>query len=140
MAERRLLARMMRSREITERVRKSVGGLFHSEIDQALAAGLYAYYDDGNPPDEGLFIQQIEDPLLQKRAVELSMISMSPQAEEQEISDCIHQVIRHSKSSMISELEEKRKQAEQSGRYSEAAQILSQIIDMKKQLDTNFAE
>ncbi|RYL90411.1 DNA primase [Sporolactobacillus sp. Y61] len=140
MAERRLLARMMRSREITERVRKSVGGLFHSEIDQALAAGLYAYYDDGNPPDEGLFIQQIEDPLLQKRAVELSMISMSPQAEEQEISDCIHQVIRHSKSSMISELEEKRKQAEQSGRYSEAAQILSRIIDMKKQLDTNFAE
>lgn len=140
MAERRLLAHMMRSREIADRVRQSVGGSFSIEVHQALAAYLYAYYEEGNPPDEGLFIQRIEDPRIQQKAAELSMIPIGPQAEDKEIADCIHQVIRHAKSLMISDIEEERKQAEQSGDYKTAARLLSEIIDKKKQLKTNHAE
>ncbi|RYL91589.1 DNA primase [Sporolactobacillus sp. THM7-4] len=135
MAERRLLARMMRSREITEHVQETLGGSFTFELHQALAAYLYAYYEEGNSPDEGRFIQRLEDPVLQQKAVELSMIPMSEQPEEREIEDCIHQVIKHSKAAMITDKEEERKKAEQSGHYERAAQLVSEIIGIKKQLD-----
>lgn len=140
MAERRLLARMMRSRKVTEHVRDMLGGTFAIELHQALAAYLYAYYEEGNPPDEGLFIQRLEDPGLQQKAVELSMIPMSDQAEEREIEDCIHQVIKHSKAAVIADKEEERKQAEQSGHYQLAAQLVSEIIGIKKQLNAHNAE
>lgn len=140
MAERMLLAYMMRSREIADRVREMVGGSFSLNIHQALAAYLYGYYEDGNPPDEGLFIQRIEDPRLQQKAAELSMISMNRQAEEKEIEDCIHQVVKHARESMIAGIVAERKKAEQSGDYNKAAQLLSEIIDTKKQLDTKNAK
>lgn len=140
MAERRLLARMMRSREITDHVRDTLGGNFAIELHQALAAHLYAYYEEGNPPDEGLFVQRLEDPGLQQKAVELSLIPMSAQAEEREIEDCIHQVIKHSKAAMIADKEEERKQAEQSGHYEQAAQLVSEIIGIRKQLNAHKVE
>ncbi|WP_332237820.1 DNA primase [Sporolactobacillus sp. KGMB 08714] len=140
MAERRLLARMMRSGKVTEYVREKVGGTFAVDVHQALAAHLYAYYEGGNPPDEGLFIQRLEDPGLQQKAVELSMIPISDQAEEREIEDCIDQVIRHSKAAVIADKEEERKRAEQSGHYQLAAQLVSEIIGIKKQLNTHNAE
>ncbi|WP_193437423.1 DNA primase [Sporolactobacillus pectinivorans] len=136
MAERRLLAHMMRSREIADRVREEVGGDFSLKIHQALAAYLYGYYEEGNPPDEGLFIQRIEDPRLQQKAAELSMIPMNRQAEEQEIEDCIHQVVKHAGASMIADMVAERKQAEQSGDFEKAARLLSEIIDREKQLNT----
>ncbi|RYM05321.1 DNA primase [Sporolactobacillus sp. THM7-7] len=135
MAERRLLARMMKSRDIAERVQQALGGTFSSELHQALAAYLYAYYEEDNPPDEARFIQRLVDPQLQQKAVELSMMPMSEQADEREIEDCIHQVIKHSKAAMIADKEEERKRAEQSGQYERAAQLVSEIIGIKKQLE-----
>jgi DNA primase, catalytic core len=134
-AERTLLARMMRSREITDRVRETIGGAFTVAVYQALAACLYGFYEEGNPPDEGLFIQQIEDPVLQKKAAELSMIPMSRQAGEREIEDCINQILRHAHTAAISELEAARKKAEQQGDVTKAAQLLSETINKKKRLD-----
>ncbi len=134
MAERRLLARMMRSREVSDRVRDSLGGSFTSEIHQALAAYLYAYYEQGNPPDEGLFLQKLDDPALQRKVTELSLMPMSDQVDEQEIGDCINQVIKHAKASLIAEKERQRKEAEQGGNYEQAARLLSEIIDAKKRL------
>ncbi|MCO7126323.1 DNA primase [Sporolactobacillus shoreicorticis] len=134
MAERRLLARMMRSREISDQVQDKVGGSFSNDIHQALAAYLYAYYAQGNPPDEGLFLQKLEDPALQRKATELSLMPMSEQADEKEIEDCMRQVIRRSQSSLIADREEQRKKAEQSGDYELAARLLSEMISVKKQL------
>lgn len=134
MAERKLLARMMRSREISDRVQDTLGGSFTIDVHQALAAYLYAYYAQGNPPDEGLFIQKLEDPALQRKVSELSMMPMSEQVDDKEIEDCLHQVIRQSKSSMIADKEEERKKAEQSGDYGRSARLLSEIISIKKQL------
>lgn len=134
MAERRLLARMMRSREISDQVRDTLGGSFTIDVHQALAAYLYAYYAQGNPPDEGLFLQKLEDPALQRKVTELSLMPMSDQADDGEIEDCVQQVIRHSKSSLIADKEEQRKKAEQSGNYELSAQLLSEIISVKKQL------
>jgi DNA primase len=134
MAERRLLARMMRSREISDQVRDTLGGSFTIDVHQALAAYLYAYYAQGNPPDEGLFLQKLEDPALQRKVTELSLMPMSDQVDDGEIEDCVKQVIRHSKSSLIADKEEQRKKAEQSGNYELSAQLLSEIISVKKQL------
>ncbi|MCO7175694.1 DNA primase [Sporolactobacillus kofuensis] len=134
MAERRLLARMIRSREISDHVQDTLGGSFTIDVHQALAAYLYAYYAQGNPPDEGLFIQKLEDPGLQRKVSELSMMPLSEEVDEQEIEDCMRQVIRHSKSSMIADKEDERKKAEQSGDYQRSARLLSEIINIKKQL------
>lgn len=134
-AERTLLARMMRSREITDRVRETVGGAFTVGDYQALAADLYGFYEEGNPPDEGLFIQQVEDPGLQKKAAELSLIPMSRQPGEKEIEDCINQILGHAQAAEISDLETARKKAEQQGDVAKAAQLLSETINRKKQLN-----
>ncbi|MCL1630404.1 DNA primase [Sporolactobacillus sp. CPB3-1] len=134
MAERKLLARMMRSREISDRIRDTIGGSFTIDVHQALSAYLYAYYEQGNPPDEGLFLQKLDDPVLQRKVTELSLMPMSSQVNDQEIEDCMKQVIRHAKSALIADKEEQRKQAEQSGNYELAAQMLSEIISAKKQL------
>ncbi|MCQ2008432.1 DNA primase [Sporolactobacillus sp. STSJ-5] len=140
MAERRLLARMMRSREISDQVQDTIGGSFTNDIHQALAAYLYAYYAQGNPPDEGLFLQKLEDPALQRKVTELSLMPMSDQVDEREIEDCIRQVIRHSKSSLVADKEEQRKKAEQSGNYELAARLLSEMISVKKKLGHYQAE
>lgn len=134
MAERRLLAHMMRSREITEQVQEAIGGSFNIDLHQALAAHLYAFYSEGNVPDEGLFIQSLKDTELQERAAELALMPVNAKAEEREIEDYIEQVIRHSKASMIEEKERERKQAEQSSNVELAARLLSEIISIKKQL------
>lgn len=140
MAERRLLARMMRSREVAEQVRETVGGNFSLDLHQALAAYLYAYYEEAHSPDEGLFIQGIKDLDLQRKAAELSLMPMSDQPEQQEIEDCIHQVMKHTKASMIAIKEEERKNAEQSGHFDEAAHFLSEIIEIKKALNGKRAD
>ncbi|MCE7700168.1 MAG: DNA primase [Methanobacterium paludis] len=136
-AERTLLARMMRSREITDRVRETVGGAFTVGVYQALAACLYGFYEEGNPSDEDLFIQRIEDSGLQKKAAELSMIPMSRQAGEKEIEDCINQILRHAHAAAISDLVAARKKAEQQGDVTKAAQLLSETINKKKRLNAN---
>ncbi|MFT8317533.1 MAG: DNA primase [Sporolactobacillus sp.] len=140
MAERRLLARMMRSREVAERVRETVGGNFSLDLHQALAAYLYAYYEEGHSPDEGLFIQGIKDLDLQRKAAELSLMVMSDQPEEEEIEDCIHQVLKQSKASLVTIKEEERKNAEQSGHFDQAARLLSETIEIKKALNHRRAD
>lgn len=135
MAERRLLARMMRSREISDRVQEALGGSFSVDAHQALAAHLYAFYESGNSPDEGLFICRLKDPKLQKVATGLSMMPLNEPPDEKEIEDCIRQVVRHSQAALIAGKEEERKKAEQSGDYTLAARLVSEIIGIKKQLN-----
>lgn len=134
MAERMLLAQMMRSREVTARVQEAIGGNFSVDVHQALAAFLYAFYEEGHEPDEGLFIQGLEDISLQRIAAQISLMPVSPQIDEQEIGDCVSQVLKHSEVLMIEEKERERKQAEESGRFELSAMLLSEIIEMKKAL------
>jgi DNA primase len=138
-AERLLLAHMMSSREIADRVRDEIGGAFSVPVHQVLAAYLYAFYEEGHPPDEGLFIQRIDDPRLQQKAVELSLIPLDRRAEDREIDDCIRQIVRHARAAVISDLEEERKEAERSGDNQRAAQLLSEMIEKKKQLNSESA-
>ncbi|MFT8392065.1 MAG: DNA primase [Sporolactobacillus sp.] len=135
MAERLLLAQMMRSSEVSARVQERIGGSFSVDVHQALAARLYAFYGEGNAPDEGLFIQCIDDLDLQKKAAEISLMPVSPQADSQEIDDCIDRVVKHSKVSVIEEKEKERRRAEEGGHVELAAQLLSEVIAMKKALD-----
>ncbi|MFT8871013.1 MAG: DNA primase [Sporolactobacillus sp.] len=134
-AERKLLARMMRDRSVSERVQQAIGGNFFNDLHQALAAYLYVYYAEGNPPDETLFIQTITDRDLQKCAVGISLMASSAEDEEREINDCLQQIHKHAQDKLIAEKDEKRRLAEQSGQAEEAARLLAEAIQLRKGLN-----
>ncbi|MBM7645788.1 DNA primase [Scopulibacillus daqui] len=133
-AERQLIAHMMRSAEITELVKEKIGGSFNIDIHQALAAHLYGFYEDGAPPDISLFIQRLNDPELQNAATDLAMMQINESASDKEIQDYIDQVIKHGKAEAIKVKEEQRRKAEQNQNVELAANLLAEIISMKKEI------
>ncbi|MFC7393318.1 DNA primase [Scopulibacillus cellulosilyticus] len=133
-AERQLLAHMMKDAEIAELVRDQIGGSFNIDIHQAIAAHLYGFYEDGTPPDISLFVQRLNDPELQNAASDIAMMQVNESASEKEIQDYIDQVKKHGKAEAIKEKEEERKKAEQNHDVDLAANLLAEIISMKKEL------
>ncbi len=133
-AERHLLAHMFRDADLSFQVQSTLGGAFNSEIHQALAAYLYGYYSEGKDSSISAFIQQLRDPELQKTATEIAMIEVDEQVSPKVIEDYIQQVMRHSHSRAIEEKEAEKKQAEQNHDDVLAAQLLAEIISMKKEM------
>ncbi|TCP32356.1 DNA primase [Scopulibacillus darangshiensis] len=134
MAERQLLAHMMRDVDIAERVQDAIGGFFNIDIHQALAAHLYAFYSEGKRADISAFIQRLSDPELQKTASDIAMMQVNERASEKEIDDYIQQVIKQSHTALIEEKEDERKKAEQNHDDDLAARLLAEIISMKKEM------
>lgn len=133
-AERHLLAHMFRDAELSFHVQSTIGGAFNLELHQALAAHLYGYYSEGKESSISAFIQQLQDPELQKTATEIAMIEVDEQVSSQVIEDYIKQVMRHSYSQAIEEKEAEKKKAEQNHDDVLAAQLLAEIISMKKEM------
>lgn len=130
-AERFLLAHMLKSIEITEKVEKTVGGNFNIEEYSAIAAYLYAYYKNGNSPSESNFMQTIDDTKLLKIISELAMMEINTEVTDQEINDYIHKVLEYPKLQEIQLKEKEKLQAEREKDVVRAAQIAKQIIEMK---------
>jgi DNA primase len=130
-AERFLLAHMLKSIEITERVEETVGGNFNIEEYSAIAAYLYAYYKDGNSPDISHLMQTINDTKLLKIISELAMIEINTEVTDQEINDYIHKVLEYPKLQEIQLKEKEKLQAEREKDVVQAARIAKQIIEMK---------
>jgi DNA primase len=129
-----LIAHMMKSRSVTEWVKNHLGADFHSETYAALAAYLYAYYDQGNPEDAGRFISTLNDMSLASRASELAMLELPDEISEEALMD----YVRHIRIvPLLKEIEEKEKMVEQLSRADEpvkAAQLSLEILQLRKQL------
>lgn len=133
-AERHLLAHMFRDESIADQVQSTIGGAFSSEVNQALAAHLYGYFAEGKAADISAFIQQLQDSELQKAASDIAMMQVNEQVSTNEIEDYIQQVTKYFRSQVIEDKEIEKKKAEQNHDDVLAAQLLAEIILMKKEM------
>jgi DNA primase len=133
-AERHLLAHMMNSVEITEKVQEEIGGSFTVEEYNAIAAYLYAFYSEGNKPDISHFMQRLTDQKLIRAASGIAMLSVNEDVTQQELSDYIKQVLLYPKRLQVGEKEKQKQEAERREDFVSAASIEQEIQDIKKEI------
>jgi DNA primase len=135
MAERQLIANMMRDPNIAERVRDRIGGEFTEDVHQAIVAHLYAFYEEGFDGDVGAFIQRLTDNELRRTATELAMIQTDEEPDDQVIEDYMVQIIKRRQELKIEQKLKLKNEAEKRQDIETAAQLLAEIIEMRKALN-----
>lgn len=134
-AERNLIAHMMRDPAIAERVRDRIGGEFTEELHQAIVAHLYAFYEEGFDGEVGAFIQRLTDPELRRMATELAMIQTDDEPDDQVIEDYMVQIIQRKQELEIEKKLKLKNEAEKRQDIETAAHLLAEIIEMRKALN-----
>ncbi|WP_342394363.1 DNA primase [Salipaludibacillus daqingensis] len=136
-AERELIALMLQSRQIAEQVQIEIGGGFHYDNYQAIAALIYSYYGEGYEPDPSHFIEWVDDKELRRKATELAMKKVNLDFSEQVLHDYLKQIRQFPKKKEIEQLKIEQKQAEEASDFEEAARIANAVLqlslDLKKQ-------
>jgi DNA primase len=131
-AERQLLSWMLQDKETALLVQQRLGDRFHVEDHAAIAAYLYAYYAEGNEPDISRFVTVLQDDRLERAASAIALIEV-PYG-ERELEDFLRTIERASESKDILERKnEEMHRADRAGDKMLAAQILIEIIALKKQ-------
>ncbi|SMP04847.1 DNA primase [Laceyella tengchongensis] len=133
MSERHLIAHMMRSGKVTEWAKEKIGAEFHTEIYTALAAYIYAYYEQGYPEDVSRFIQSLPDDSLKSKASELQMIELPDHPSETELNDHLKNIKTVPILEQIMEKEQQIKTLAESDPI-QAAQISVEIMKLKAKL------
>ncbi|MFC0188150.1 DNA primase [Fictibacillus aquaticus] len=133
-AERMLLAYMLKSAEYAQRIQEELEEGFNLEEHQALAAYLYAFYEEGHAPDIGLFVQRVHDEKLRKIVTELAMLTISDEMSDQAFYDYIKRVSSYPLHVKVQEMESRRKEAERQQDWAGAARIAVEILELKKLL------
>ncbi|EPR30097.1 MULTISPECIES: DNA primase [Geobacillus] len=135
-AERLLLAHMMRSRDVAFIVQEQVGGRFNIEEHRALAAYIYAFYEEGHEADPSALMSRLPGEL-RTLASELSLLLVADDVSERELADCIRHVLNHPKWLMLKEKEQEKTEAERRKDFLTAARIAKEMIEMKKMLSSS---
>lgn len=131
-AERYLIAYMLRSRDIAEKIQDQLQAEFNIEEHRAIVTYLYAFYEEGYEPDISTLLTRIHDESLKRIVTDIAMMSIEEEVTESVLSDYVKQVLNHKKMSMIKEKESEQLEAERSKDYLKAATIANEIIQMKK--------
>lgn len=133
-AERELIALMLQSRQVAEQVQKELGGDFHYDDYQAIAALIYSFYGEGFEPNPSHFIERIDDSQLRKKATELAMKKVNSDLSEQVLNDYLKQIRQFPKRKEIEQLKIKQKQAEEASDFNEAAKIAKLVLKLNLEL------
>jgi len=134
-AERRLIAHMLKSRELAIKVQEKMDGhMFNIDDHQAIYAYLLAFYEEGNEPDLSTFLTFINDSHLRNLTAEIGMLQMNEEISEKEFADYIYHVLKNQKMLRIKEKEEEKKEAERQKDHIRAAAIAMEIIQLRKSL------
>ncbi|MEV2284606.1 DNA primase [Paenibacillus larvae] len=133
-AERQLLAIMMHDPEVCRYVQEQVGDEFNVEDHAVLAAYLYAYYSQYAEPNLGRYMAMLEDTNLENLASSIALIGAKHGLNDKVIDDYIREIKKYPRQQEIKQKKEEMRQAELSGDPLRAAQILSEIIALEKQL------
>lgn len=133
-AERMLLAHMLRSEDITIKVKEQIGCSFNIDVHNAIALFVYGYFEEGNTPDVGAILQRMEDEQLRRIVSELAMLNININISDEELSDYIKQVLNYPKWLKIKDIETEKLEALKQQDIITAAQLAKKIIEMKKQL------
>lgn len=136
LAERRLLAYMLKNEEITSKVFGLLGDNgFNIMEHQQLMMYLLAFYDEGNVPEASSFIHFLNDDTLKRLVAELEMMSINEEPSTLEINDYVKQVLNYPKVLKIKEMTLKQKEAEKLGDFKKAAEIGMDIIKFRKTIN-----
>ncbi len=135
-AERLLIAHMLRDKDITYKVHDALQGDFNIEEHRAIVLYLYAYYEEGNDPDIGTFIQRLNNEKLKSVVTEIAMQSINEEVSELELTDYIKQVLKHQKLSMIKEKEVAQQEAERQSDFKRAATIAMEILQLRRTINS----
>ncbi|GIP35820.1 DNA primase [Paenibacillus sp. J2TS4] len=133
-AEIKLLAAMMLDRDIAEEVSQRIGDQFNIEDHAALAAYLYAFYNQGNRPEISRFLAFLQDEGLSRLASSIAVRESGQGINPQVIEDYIREIKKVPYLNAIKQKKQEMVQAERSGSIVQAAQIASEIITLEKQL------
>ncbi|MFC4404190.1 DNA primase [Gracilibacillus xinjiangensis] len=132
-AERRLIAFMLQNAHIADRVKEALGSKFNIEQHQIIVTYLYGFYEAGNQPNPSHFLTLIEDKMIQKLVVELSMLDCNWDISDRELEDYINTISAEQNGhSRIKELEREQKIMEKTDPV-KAAQIAMEIIKIRQQ-------
>lgn len=133
-AERLLIAHMLRSAEVAQRVQNKLGASFNIDEYEAIAAHLYRYYNEGFEPNPSMFIERLDDENLKRIATELAMMTINDELLDEELDDCVKQIVNYPKYLQIEKLKLERNKAEEGKDYLKAAEISLQIVKMEQSL------
>lgn len=135
LAERHLIARMLRDEEVAYRVMDMLDGqTFHLEEHQAIITYLLGYFEEGNKPDPSLFLHFLPNKNLRAIVTEIEMMTVDHEYTEQELKDCVNHVLKHGKMLMIKEKQLEQKAAERNKNVEKAMEIAKEIIELRKSL------
>ncbi|WP_027407834.1 DNA primase [Anoxybacteroides tepidamans] len=135
-AERMLLAHMLRSRDVALAVQREIQGNFNIEEHRAIAAYVYAFYEEGNSPDVSALLARLPDEL-KPLVTELSMMLINEHISSQELNDYVKHVLNYPKWLKLKEKEQEKIEAERQKDFLKAARIAKEIIEMKKLLSSS---
>ena len=133
-AERYLLAHMLKDSNVSEKVQASIEGSFIVEEHRAIAAYLYAFYEEGYEPNISIFMERIPEQALKKIISEIGMLTLEEELSDAVLHDYMKQVFNYPKLLTIKEKEQEKKQAEAQSDFLGAAKIAMEIIQMRKEL------
>ncbi|KHF31221.1 DNA primase [Anoxybacillus sp. BCO1] len=133
-AERMLIAHMLRDKAIAFAVQEAIEGAFNVEEHRAIAAYLYAFYEEGHEPDVSSLLERIHDPQLKRIVTELSMIPINEDISSAELRDYIQCVLNYPKEQLLKQKEAQLRDAERQKDYERAKRIASEMIALRKSL------
>lgn len=137
-AERTLLAFMLQNREVAEEVKERIGGEFNIDAHTALAAYLYAYYDDDHEPDVSRFMEYVEEQELVNLVSELMHLDIPAEISDNEMSDYVEQIKIRPKREELLQRQKQLKDAERNGDSdTNQRQLLTRIMELMMQLKKN---
>lgn len=132
-AERQLLARMIRDKEVAQQVLEVIGADFPTDVYAAIAAHLYAYYAANQPQDPGKFIATLKDEQLVQKASELVMMEI-PEKSAEEIADYIRHIRNYPIHIQIESKKKEIERAERAGNITKAVQLGIEVIQLRKKM------
>lgn len=133
-AERALLAHMLKSSYVAYKIQEAVGGAFNTSEHAAIAANLYAFYEEGHEPNLSLFIQRLNNRELEKIVTEIAMEQVADELNDEAFHDYVNVVLNEPKKFTIKEKERELLAAEQAQDIERAAQILQEIWELEKEI------
>ncbi|WHY84749.1 DNA primase [Neobacillus novalis] len=134
-AERRLIAHMLKNRDVAYKVQDLLAGqTFNIDEHQAIITYLLGFYEEHQEPDTSAFLTYIQDGNLRRMVANIEMMPINDELSNQELTDYIKQVLNYPKLLKIKEKEVELKEAERQGEFTRAAKIGNEINQLRKSL------
>ncbi|MEH7399509.1 DNA primase [Gottfriedia acidiceleris] len=133
-AEQLLLAHMLNSSDVAEKVRQQYQGLFYNNDYSEIIIHLYAYYEEGNESNISKFMNYLPSKRLLEVVSKIVNLQIAPELTERELKDYLDALNNYDKQQRIREKEIDLKKAEREGDFVKAATILQQITQLRSSM------